>query len=88
MKQNIGTFRLKRRSVLYEMLRCFWGDIKTVIYAEYLYDYACGCFTSSVCVIPPFGRLNDIEKGFSLKIAIVIAPKFGLNHFVWGLILG
>jgi hypothetical protein len=30
-------------------------------------------------ILPPFGRLNDIEKGFSLKISIVISPKFGQN---------
>jgi hypothetical protein len=29
---------------------------------------------------PPLDRLNDIEKGFPLKIAIVIAPKFSHNH--------
>ena len=34
---------------------------------------------SSTTRLPPFGRLNDIEKGFSLKIAMAIAPKFGQN---------
>ena len=31
-------------------------------------------------ILPPFGRLNDIEKGFLLKIAIVIALKLGQNQ--------
>ena len=31
-------------------------------------------------ILPPFGRLNDIEKGFSLKIAMAIAPKFSQNQ--------
>ena len=33
-------------------------------------------------ILPPFGRLNDTENGFSLKTAIVIAPKFGQNQKV------
>ena len=31
---------------------------------------------------PPLDRLNDIEKEFSLKIAVVIAHKFGQNHSI------
>ena len=31
-------------------------------------------------ILPPFGRLNDIEKGFSQKIAMAIAPKFAQNQ--------
>ena len=30
-------------------------------------------------ILPPFGRLNDIEKGFSLKIAMAITPKLRQN---------
>ena len=54
----------------------FWALAKNLVYIH-LYV---------IEILPPFGRLNDIEKGFSLKIAIVIAPKLGQNHLVLSLL--